>query len=690
MEDQSHVRANELQALAIAKFDKSPLLNAEKLLIEKVVTGGWAYCGPKPKDTGPDDGPLTNDDDANNNPQEADKWADKENRQIRAEFVAWLCSDPDARERVHPRGIQVYGAVVTGYLDLLLLNIPFQLAFQHCRLNTICLQQAEVLQLDLEGSWVDEIRADSLIVKANVALRDGFTANGEVKLPFAQIGGVLDCSGGTFINPAKEGSGSALDLSGVNVKGYVSLSKGFTAKGEVRLVVAQIGSVVDCSGGKFINPLLPYPENPEKMIESSGRALSANGIDIKDYLVLNGDFIAEGEVNLSNAQVGGAFDCSGGTFTNQPKKNVSGSGTALRADGIVVKGDAFLGTDFKANGKVSFLGAQIGNTFDCSGGKFINPSDRALSAEGIHVKSHAFLRDDFTAEGSVNFYGAEIGGAFYCRKGNFEKAALDLRDCSAASLWDSGLNVRALQVADHTKWPQSGELRLEGFIYGRISSEGDIDVGKRLDWLKPQPGKPFRREPYLHLAKILQDSGDSEGALRVRVRMEELSRRVTDAGGEQSSKGLKRGISLIRTGMARLWNWILKVSIGYGYRPGRAIWGIFLLFALGWIVYGRSYRTGTMVPTDDTTYKEFVASNTEPRVPPHYPSFSPLFYSLENSLPVVKFGQGEKWHPGVSKPSTSFATSPSFVTWFLRIQILLGWLFATLFVAGVSGIVHKE
>jgi hypothetical protein len=28
--------------------------------------------------------------------------------------------------------------------------------------------------------------------------------------------------------------------------------------------------------------------------------------------------------------------------------------------------------------------------------------------------------------------------------------------------------------------------------------------------------------------------------------------------------------------------------------------------------------------------------------------------------------------------------------WFLWIQILLGWVLATLFVAGVSGIVHKE
>ena len=354
-------------------------------------------------------------------------------------------------------------------------------------------------------------------------------------------------------------------------------------------------------------------------------------------------------MNFANAQIGSDLDCSGGKFTNPFEKDLPGSGTALRADGIVIKGDAFLG-------------------------------------------------DRFDAKGTVNLYGAQIGGAFVCRSGDFEKATLDLRDASAASLWDSGLNdhVPPNLVVEPTKWPkhpsepeQPSELLLDGFVDGRISSDGNINANKRLDWLKPQPGKPFRQEPYLHLAKVLQDSGDSDGALRVRVRVEELRRMGKEAGGEQNSKGLKRGIRL-RIGMARLWSCFLKVSIGYGHHPGRAIWVIFLLFALGWIVYCRSYRAGTMVPTDDKIYEKFIASNAEPRVPPHYPSFSPSFYSLENSLPLVKFGQGEKWHPGLSKRPTSFTTSPWFVTCFLRIQILLGWLFATLFVAGVSGIVHKE
>jgi len=33
---------------------------------------------------------------------------------------------------------------------------------------------------------------------------------------------------------------------------------------------------------------------------------------------------------------------------------------------------------------------------------------------------------------------------------------------------------------------------------------------------------------------------------------------------------------------------------------------------------------------------------------------------------------------------------PGFLRWFRWVQVLLGWLLATLFVAGVTGVVRKE
>ena len=98
--------------------------------------------------------------------------------------------------------------------------------------------------------------------------------------------------------------------------------------------------------------------------------------------------------------------------------------------------------------------------------------------------------------------------------------------------------------------------------------------------------------------------------------------------------------------------------------------------------------------------------------------FNPFIYSLENCAPLVKFGQDDHWHAdpnartGPTPPSlvadkskmlnevlswldrlTSPLArwlSPSALRWFRWILIGLGWLLATFFVAGVSGIIKTN
>jgi hypothetical protein len=176
-----------------------------------------------------------------------------------------------------------------------------------------------------------------------------------------------------------------------------------------------------------------------------------------------------------------------------------------------------------------------------------------------------------------------------------------------------------------------------------------------------------------------------------------------------------------------------KATIGYGYRPLMDFWEVMGLSVLGWIVYRRSYLAGGVVPTDKDAYREFKSSGQPPK---GHPGFSPLVYSVENSLPLVTLGQTEKWQPdpspetqpenaavlptlgstrpwpnwmrwlqnvlvfvGLQTPASAatprsrtsrWGTSPRFLRWFLWAQILLGWLLATLFLAGISGIIKKE
>ena len=117
-----------------------------------------------------------------------------------------------------------------------------------------------------------------------------------------------------------------------------------------------------------------------------------------------------------------------------------------------------------------------------------------------------------------------------------------------------------------------------------------------------------------------------------------------------------------------------------------------------------------MVPTDKDAFAEFRATG---RAPTYYPPFSPLIYALENSLPLIKFGQDDHWQPadppGLSAISHSShsgfrakfklwlfkhlrvkITSANALRWLRWIMIALGWLLATFFVAGLTGIIRTS
>src|SRR5271165_527795 len=619
MGDSTQAQATDLKRLAKAA-NLEPITAAERELLKQALTGDWAKCGPSY-------------DDKDNDPKEADKWGKE--RRIRAELVAWLCTDEQARKHVHPRGILVYGADITGPLDLSFVKMPFPLRFEHCRVQKdINLSRAEVSELDLQGSAVQGITAHGLVVKNDVFLIGGFTANGELGLIGAQIGGDLDCEAGSFVN---EG-GMAINADRVNVKGDVFLRRGSDA---------------------------PWDETA---------------------------FTAKGEVNLLGAQIGGQLSCNGGVFSN-PK------GGALYAERIIVRGSVWLGDGFKADGRVHLLGAQIGGDLECSGG-------------------------------------------------NLQDATLDLTDASAATLYDSGLNdpVDPTQPAPAaTVWPPRDKdhyLLLDGFTYGRIASPGRINVYKRLDWLARQPQSPFHSQPYLQLAKVLRESGDDKGAQTVLIEMEALSWK-----GSIWSPVLKYAIGYGYDPIRAFWLAVLLTGVGWIiYRKSYLAGGI---VPTDKDACAKFREPDAEIPGHYPSFSPLVYSveNSLPLVklgqgdkwqPDPEPEASP-----PQKVPAPKLGYRGTWAWPPDKlqsawrallslltaiwgrmperiraafawtvtmaqrlliavglrPSTDvnhepaslsrFGTSPRFVTWFLWFQILLGWLLATLFVAGVSGIVHK-
>jgi sRNA-binding regulator protein Hfq len=123
---------------------------------------------------------------------------------------------------------------------------------------------------------------------ASVFLRNGFSAEGEVSLIGADLGGNLEADGAQFKNPGRYAL-NADSLKAVSV----FLRNGFSAEGEVNLVGADLAGDLDAEDGKFKNP--------------GKYALYAGSLRAARVILLNG-FSAEGEVSLAHAMVGPLFD----------------------------------------------------------------------------------------------------------------------------------------------------------------------------------------------------------------------------------------------------------------------------------------------------------------------------------------------------------------------------------------------
>lgn len=281
----SKSQTGELVALARARFGE--LSAAEEKLLRGAPKGEGAICGPN-----------LDPEDAANDPAKAEDWG--ADREIRASLIRWMCVDPAAREQIDPRGIQAFGAKIVEKLDLIDIAVPFRLALVRCRLTDDAkLHLSNLIELNLEGTWVGSLDAERIQVKGSVFFDNLFRAEGEVRLLGAEIGGNLHCSDGLFAGPSE----TALNGECMQIKGSVFLDDHFRAKGEVRLLGAQIGSNLECNGGLFLNP--------------SEMALVCDGTSVNGDVFLGNSFRAEGEVRLPSASIKGNVDCSGGEINGK-------------------------------------------------------------------------------------------------------------------------------------------------------------------------------------------------------------------------------------------------------------------------------------------------------------------------------------------------------------------------------------
>lgn len=533
-----------------------------------------------------------------------------------------------------------------------------------------------------------------------VYLNSGFRAEGMVDLTGAEIGGALVCTDGNFHNQ----SGVSLSLRAARIQGQVFLNDNFDANGEVNLIDAHLAGTLECADGRFFC--------------EGGSALMANGLRVDGNVFLNPGFLALGEVNLVGARIGHYLECAGGQFLNPGR-------LAIAADGASIGGGVIFSIDdrqrvFRAEGAVHLTSAEIGGTLHCLGAQIFNLGGTGLTVHATKIQGDVVLAQavytspdgdqisEFNTSGLVILHLAEIAGSLSLNGARFSgqnengllaqnltvKGTLRWSKvvCGARTKVDlSRATVGMLQ--DDDTWPANRRLNLDGFAYGSISNT-PLDLRQRLVWLSSQE-EGFKPQPYRQLAKVFSETGRESDAKRILIERENQRRHYLLRSLGQDGQSFWRGaLTFIRWCFGSLLRW----TIGYGYQPLRALIGVALFVIFGFVVFGSAYMFGFVTPTDKDAYASFVSNGNEP--PVYYQPFNAFVYSVETFIPLLQLHQEREWLPNPQRGQPlcrfrllchEFYIRPgNLIRWYLWVHILAGWFFATMLIAGVTGLVRKD
>ncbi|MCK9826080.1 hypothetical protein NOCD_21535 [Nocardioides cavernae] len=279
-----------------------------------------------------------------------------------------------------PTGLTLTGSVIRGDLDLSHATVTYPLRFIGCHfLGRLILRSSHLHDLALDGCTLHasdvSIAADDVDVTHSFAASQIVSA-GEVRIVGARVGSVLDLNGATL-------RGIPLSLSAelTTVRGGITGVR-LEAYGQVDLMGLRTESNLIFDGAQ---------------LHGSGISLAADDIEVRGSASLQ-DMSADGEVRLLGGTIGSTLDLS--------YAELNGSTTSLSADRLDIKGTVF-GTGLEANGEVRFLGARFGNQFGLPNAVLRGLED-SLSLDGACISGDVVM-DGITCEGTLNLTSAALG-----------------------------------------------------------------------------------------------------------------------------------------------------------------------------------------------------------------------------------------------------------------------------------------
>jgi hypothetical protein len=189
---------------------------------------------------GPDDEP----DNPANDPAHAENWGPE--RTVRAEFVEWLVSDAHASQYVHPSGLALAAARISGSLDLSYATVDKPLTLIRCYIpEGINLLSAHMQDFTVRRSRTGPVFGNLSIIHGDASFLMG--ESGPVSFMRARIDGTLDLTGARILEAGED----AVTLVEANIAGDVLFHDGFTTDGIVYARLAKIGHDLSFHSAEF-------------------------------------------------------------------------------------------------------------------------------------------------------------------------------------------------------------------------------------------------------------------------------------------------------------------------------------------------------------------------------------------------------------------------------------------------------
>ena len=605
-------------------------------------------------------------------------------RTIEAPELRRLLVEPD--RRMHARGVHLRGARIAGQLDLKAAKLLCPLQLEDCYFDDACLvnddvclvnvDHAEVSLLALIRCRLAGLSGDSLKATKGLDLT-GSILTQALTLPNADITGRLCCTGaelrGAVGDPRSPavGKGYALDADSMKVRGDVCLDGSFTAVGGVWLNRADIDGQLDCTGATLT---AAWRGKADDYPSCGDCAMYADGLKVGDNVILSRCTANDGGIRLSTATISGELICKGTQLHGRDHR-----GNALRANQLKTSGNVSIGA-YKPRG---IAGADKPQGFVADGGK-ISLTNATIGGE-LRLQPQRLGVDENVALDARN---AHITQGFRWEPREPGQGRVILENVSVGRLEDTWT------PEDRGHWPFDGSLRLDGFTYGSIASTagGQNDgAGQRLEWIRSQYGRKesklwspqdntsyFATQPYQQLASSYQQAGLDADARRIAIARRRDFRRY----GRISRPG-------------KIGNLLLDISIRYGYRTWRAAAGLAALYLLVVLFFFFASHNNAVIPVQTTpglqTPVPGVSVQDAQTVPSatkcttQYPCFNPWGYAVDVVIPIINVHQADFWGPNRHAVSPWGWSS----VWVSYLSTGLGWLLATLAVAGYTGLARN-